>query len=109
MSERANLAKWIEDAVGDEPIDAVVIGPEQGHDYRDPTELRQGQKLGVRLAWPEAKPMLDYEFYSGYGSADCNPITLWTRTRVFFIAEYDGSTRLVSVPRNPVDHTPEFA
>lgn len=46
---------------------------------------------------------LDRKFDAGYGSVNGLPFTLWTRNRVYFPIEYDGSERVLSVPRNPCD------
>ena len=47
------------------------------------------------------KASLDREFDSGYGCAEGDYFTLWTRKRVYFPACYDGSEWCVSVPRVP--------
>lgn len=51
---------------------------------------------------------LDAAFDNGYGSAEGEPFTLWTKSRVYFPTEYDGAEGVASVPRNPceecVDH-----
>jgi hypothetical protein len=53
------------------------------------------------LSWEQAAPYLDYPYDSGYGSADCHDINIWTVEKVWYIHEYDGSTSLQSVSRNP--------
>ena len=53
--------------------------------------------------------VLDKLFYSGFGSAGCDPFYAWTPTHVLFVHEYDGSTSLQAIPRNPSsDLIPEF-
>ena len=51
---------------------------------------------------------LDVEFDKGYGTAEGKPFTLWTKNRVYFPAEYDGSERCCSVSRKinniPTNH-----
>lgn len=46
---------------------------------------------------------LDTPFDSGYGSANGTPFTLWTETRVYFPAVYEGAEWCESVPRHPCD------
>jgi hypothetical protein len=45
--------------------------------------------------------LLDYEYDDGYGSPNCHRVYIYTKTRVHFIHEYDGSTQVRSVPRHP--------
>ena len=44
---------------------------------------------------------LDVQFDAGFGGSEGKPFTLWTHTRVYFPAVYDGSEWVESVPRNP--------
>jgi hypothetical protein len=44
---------------------------------------------------------LDINFDNGYGLAEGQPFTLWTKNRVYFPVQYDGSEWVESVPRNP--------
>lgn len=46
---------------------------------------------------------LDRKFYPDYGAAVGHPFTLWTKKRVYFPVEYDGSEWVGSVPRNPCE------
>ena len=41
------------------------------------------------------------EFDGGYGSLEGEPFILWTKKRVYFSCQYDGSEYVQSVPRNP--------
>jgi len=99
------FAEDIEDGAHGEQIEVVVIGPYGG--YRD-SEIRfvPSEKQGVVLPWADARHLLDYEYSDGFGEAECHAITAWTPTRVLMVREYDGSTQVKSVPRNPVDHCP---
>ena len=51
---------------------------------------------------------LDRQFDNGYGYPEGASFTLWTQSRVYFPAMYDGAEWAASVPRNPcaeaVDH-----
>jgi len=44
---------------------------------------------------------LDTSFDDGWGSEEGCPFTVWTKTRVYFPACYDGSEWVASVARNP--------
>lgn len=52
-------------------------------------------------SWENVKDVLDYPYDPGYGFMDVHNIMIWTPTRVIYVHEYDGSTSLRSVPRNP--------
>lgn len=54
------------------------------------------------LPWADARPLLDYEYSDGFGGEDCNPIFAWSENWVFAVHQYDGSTSVVRIPRNPV-------
>lgn len=43
----------------------------------------------------------DYDFDDGYGGQECHDLFIWTKSKVFFIWEYDGSTHISFVQRNP--------
>lgn len=69
-----------------------------------PFELR-----GKLLTLEEAKPHMQcWSFYGGYGSPNCYKTIIWTNERVISISEYDGSTCLVGIPRNPQECFPEM-
>ena len=99
----SNFLKDLENCIGDEVVEAVVFT-----DLIDtygwppiPEPRNAGIVVGKRYSWEEAKPLLDYPYYRGYGSMDCHSVNIWTSTRVIYIHEYDGSTWPESVPRNP--------
>lgn len=98
----SNLIDWITECVDGESIEGVVIGKMGWGDYgsKDVPQY-ETQQRGVVLSWEEAKPMLDYEFNNGFGFPACNPIYVWTTTRVMFVLQYDGSTSMSWIPRNP--------
>ncbi len=98
----ANLKRWIEEEAAGEPIEAIVIG-EADICHRLLKEI-----WGRVLSWEEAASHLDYDFDSGYGGAECHPIYAWTATKVIRVHEYDGSTSIGSVPRNPTPCKPEY-
>lgn len=53
------------------------------------------------LLGPEGLDYLDYEYCKDSGIQDCHDIYIWTHDFVYYIHEYDGSTRIAFVPRNP--------
>jgi len=44
---------------------------------------------------------MDTEFDDGYGGEEGCPFTVWTKSRVYFPACYDGAEWIASVARNP--------
>lgn len=44
---------------------------------------------------------MDVEFDCGFGEEEGKPFTLWTHSRVYFPACYDGKEWVASVPRHP--------
>lgn len=50
---------------------------------------------------------LDEEFESDFGGREGEPFTLWTHSRVYFPASYDGAEWVASAPRNPSDEAME--
>lgn len=101
---QVNFADLIVEAANGEPIESVVIGP--GYFYDN---APSAAPTGVMMTWAEAVKWLDYEFYSGFGGAGCHPVFVWTKNWVHFVHEYDGSTSISSVPRNPCDCIPEYS
>lgn len=101
-----NIRHWLEAAEVqfEEPIEAIVVGQ---HDrVRWGTEPQADEN--IILSREAGLLKLDQDYHDGYGSADCYPMYAWSASRVFFIGEYDGSTFLGHVPRNPVAQPPVF-
>lgn len=46
---------------------------------------------------------MDVKFDAGFGSHEGIPFTVWTKKRVYFPKEYDGSEWVESAPRDPCD------
>ena len=44
---------------------------------------------------------LNSRFDHGYGGTEGTPFTLWTKQRIYFPWQYDGSEGVTSVSRNP--------
>lgn len=91
----------------DEPIEAVMItnfiDPIHSWEIRDSDPRDAGVKaiLDVPLSPEQAREYLNYEYDKGYGSYDNHKVTFWTKSYVFFATEYDGSSGIDYVKRNP--------
>ncbi len=102
-NEGESFAADIEEAAGGEVIEAVVIGPFGWNGWSEGTQhANASARQGVILTWEEARPLLDYAYDTGYGSPDCHAIRAWTAFHVLSVIQYDGSTGVTGVPRNPV-------
>lgn len=109
----SNLKDWILSAAKDESIIAVVIGQElpdncpKCHKYfysYDNICRDCSYTINICipiLTWEEAMPKLDKEFDSGFGSVGCPAIYAYTPNWVIFVSQYDGSTSIKRIPRNP--------
>ena len=103
----ANLVDWILHAANGEPVQAVVIGEMGWGDYGShAVPGYEDMPKGKVLAWEEAKRWLSYEFYAGYGAPSCQAIYAWTKGRVIYTWQYDGSTHIGWAPRNPEERMP---
>lgn len=113
------LIDWITEEAAGEEIQAVVIGrmgwahgsgnEDMANDYGcEDIPNYVNCPVNKVLSLEEARPWLEYSFDAGYGSPGCQSITAWTPNKVIFISQYDGSTSVESVPRNPVDHEPKM-
>lgn len=100
-----NYCDDIEKETKDEKIEAIVIGHWQNYGGDDPIP---DDKLNVILSWDDAKKLLEYGYYDGYGGVDCHPVVIWTTDNVIIPTEYDGATGFRSAPRNPIDMEPGF-
>ena len=105
----SNLKQWILEEANGEEVVGVVIGEMGWGDYnKEKVPNYDSQPKNKLLSWAEAAPVLNYEFSSGFGAPECQAITAWTASKVMFITQYDGSTCINSVPRNPIDHVPDM-
>lgn len=103
----ANLRKELEDyeARYGEPIEAMVVGRHDNAEYGAPVGIDEN----VILTREAGLAKVDQEYSNGYGGADCFPFYAWTKSRVFFVHEYDGATGIRWAPRNPMAVEPEFS
>lgn len=87
------------------PIIAIQIPEMESYyfeeDKNKPKDEIVRQYGGRTISWELAAPLLDYPYYDGYGLMDCHDIVAWTETQVIYIHEYDGSTKVCSIQRNP--------
>lgn len=103
------FADDLESAADGETILACVIGDMGWGDYGlDERHEAAKKKQGLVLDWITARPLLDYEYDRGYGAPDCQAVYAWTLNSVLFVVQYDGSTGIYSVPRNPSAVMPEM-
>lgn len=105
----ANLKEWILEEANGETVEAVVIGEMGWGNYGSDGVPNYDQQPRCKvLTWEEALPWIDYDFDSGYGAPSCNAIHAWTASKVMFVSQYDGATKIHSVPRNPSDSKPKM-
>ena len=97
----ATFAEEIEAEAGGPIVGVVVAMSRHFNPYEE--GARDPQPV---YSWQEVRPLLDYEYDHGFGGTDCHAITAWTADKVLFVVEYDGSTWVASVPRNPITHVP---
>lgn len=86
----------------------VVIGAFGWSGYRGNGRDIPDSLRGQLLAWADARPHLDYAYSAGFGAPDCHAVTIWTDDKVIWITQYDGSTSMDSVPRNPTAFVPSM-
>jgi len=99
------LLKGLEE---DESVEAVVFGNWGAGLYEDPECIPFNMRNRV-LNLEEATPyMQDWNVNSYYGAPKSYAIYVWTNKNVFWITQYDGSTWLSSMPRNPEDCEPRL-
>lgn len=80
-----------------EPIIGICIKPYQRHARWDSSS---GDDQPVRQ-WEDVAPWLGYTYDHGYGGVSCHSFIAWTESRVIFVSQYDGSSWVDSMPRNP--------
>ncbi len=105
----ATLKEWITEAAAGEPVVGVVLGEMGWGDYgnEDVPDYAKCPKNKL-MSWEEALPFLSYDFATGFGAPGCQAVHAWTEKRVIFVSQYDGSTCIESVPRNPQDCEPSM-
>jgi hypothetical protein len=94
----------------DETVEAVIFGKYgwEGYDEPKPAPIPK-DKQKILMTLEEAEPyMQEWEIYGGYGAPNAYAMYVWTNKRVMWITQYDGSTSLDSMPRNPIACNPKM-
>jgi len=91
-----------------EQVEAVVFGRWGDSNFSEPEfDFIPNEMKNIVLTLEQAKPyMKGWSFDGGFGAPECYATYIWTNQRVFWVTQYDGSTRLDSAPRNPIDCMP---
>lgn len=98
----STFAEEIETAANGEPIEAIVLSPARTDFWWGGNERDTPEELTAKpISWSDARPLLDYEYDSGFGGQDCHSFYAWTAHRILFVSEYDGATSVCVIPRNP--------
>ena len=101
MNAWKELTRFLSEDCGGEAVESVVFGD---FDYCCDNPKPPFGKL---MRPDEASTYCGgWEFAGGFGTAGCYPMVAWTASYVIFVSEYDGSTRLESLPRNPIACNP---
>lgn len=81
----------------DEPFEG-----DDGLSYNESPEQHEAcQFRGVPTPWEVIRPFLDYEYHDGFGAPECHLLQAWTPNKILYIHEYDGSTTVCYLKRNP--------
>ena len=108
MDEIGTMTAWEEIherlEVG-EQFEPIVFGPwAWGMSEDVPKPEVPPSVMGRRLLPQEAKPFLEaFSFSGSYGSPECYATWVYTNKRVMWVTQYDGSTCLDAMPRNPTN------
>ena len=95
-----------------ENVEAIVFGP-WGWGCDEIDELVDGpipsDKQGLVMSLKSARPLMQsWKFNIGsFDAPTYYAVYIWTNERVIWAIRTDGFTRLSSVPRNPIQCTPE--
>jgi len=101
----SNFKEDILEKVGDEVETAVIIV--FGVGYNEKSIHFPEDKLNIPFNLKEVINYFDYDYDSGFGGQDCDNIFIFLKKKILFIWEYDGSTSIASVPRNPESYNKE--
>lgn len=64
-------------------------------------EVFPKEDFGRCHPWSYCRDKFNYEYDAGYGTVDCHNIVIYTTDTVYYIHEYDGSTEVQWISRNP--------
>lgn len=103
---KSNLSRKLKEAmeISGESLEAIVVGI---HDSRHWGSERLPDE-GIILSPEDGIKKIDEDYDDEFGSADCYPFFAWTKNRIYFVREYDGSTALSWIPRNPIPVMPSW-
>lgn len=89
----------------EEDIQAVYLGKprydEHDLEYEGKTEVFPAEDFLNCHPWSYCRDKFDYEYDAGYGTVDCHNIMIYTTDTIYYIIEYDGSTEISWISRNP--------
>lgn len=98
----ANFLSDIQEALGDDiPIAVRIFSNIDNHLINSDNRNVDEKYLNVILTPEVAFPLFDYKYDAGFGSMDCHDILIWSEKYIYYIYEYDGSTDIHALPRNP--------
>lgn len=98
----SNFKQDIISEVGEDIIESVYIHKFESYHLEVQKRLIPGNaQAGKNISYETALPLLDYKYDSGFGSMDCHNIIMWSKNWVYYIHEYDGSTSIQRLKRNP--------
>lgn len=97
MNRNATIRKWFESAPEKPSVFSI---PETNKDIYG-LENWANLPHGTWNFSDVPDSVLDQEFYSGYGCQQVPRFHAWSENYVYYVHEYDGSTMLSWVPRNP--------
>lgn len=102
-----NLAELIEEEAEEQILFAVIGDMGWGDGYKSEHVPNYDQQPKYKLLkWDDASKWLDYDTDFGYGAPSHNSVYCWTENFVLFFSQYDGSTNVERIPRNPISCEP---
>ena len=96
----SNMKEDILEAVKDE-LDIAIIMVTSDSCVSEENRKFPKELMNKSVILKDVIDYFDYYFDSGYGGQECHNFYIWTKLKVLFIWEYDGSTHISSVLRNP--------
>lgn len=85
----------------------VVVGVDNRLSYKGQKKSTANGNFPVE-SWETASAKLDYLYDSGFGGVGCHAVIAWGDTHTYYVAEYDGSTYICSLPKSPIDCIPGY-
>ena len=101
-----DLMKFLEK---DEVVENIIFGDYGWSGFGEDVKFIKRNQKNKLMTIDEAKPLMNgWSFDGGFGSPDCYATYIWTNKRVIWVTQYDGSTNLDSMPRNPIACKPDM-